>query len=376
MSSLTDAFLGFFKTKKILSVNSCYRSPVYVEYTLNDGTALDDTREFYSPEPVTVVLTNPVPKFNIFISRDIYFPDHIQVIFNELLKDQEREFFLMNDEERWVDGSLDNRWLPWLKTGLSKTRPTVNYVFISESSHYAAITNRWMSDLASFFEAWKNSLPNSGHLLIVHNGGYSSDFAEEVAKEIFRNPIMEETKYTYSVIRGTPFIFDPEPYETRVVVSGGTVGKDIYLTVDPPPILIDNVPASIQEVRPAVENTLKSFIEAAGGGLGNFLFFAEAFLKLFGDKAEFKIEIFKPPEGFLKVLSDILQFLAPDTPPFDQFIPPWLFSEKVLERGSISPISVRIECDCPPDCCQVGCQKFPYFCGVLYKGERYKKRLG
>jgi hypothetical protein len=82
------------------------------------------------------------------------------------------------------------------------------------------------------------------------------------------------------------------------------------------------------------------------------------------------IKIFSPSSGFLALLKNILKFIVPDTPPFDDWIPDSLFDTKELDEYSNQPIEVRISCDCPPGCCKVCCSKFPGFCCVKYTANR------
>ena len=139
----------------------------------------------------------------------------------------------------------DENWLGWFISSLQNLENgKAIFLFINESDSNSI--ESLLNQLGSFDQAWRNSLyPTFGQLFIISNNEGSPNLVNQ-AEIIFSRPQMEQTNYTYSVIKNN--------YGLKVKIALqkilSTEGKRYLRIFTPPSFNIQKALEFIESISP------------------------------------------------------------------------------------------------------------------------------
>ncbi len=91
-------------------------------------------------------------------------------------------------------------WLNWFAQSLqTATRNKAIFLFINENDSYS--TEELINQLPDFADVWQNSQLAYGHMFVVTNDAGSFQLLQQ-AQEVFAQPELEQTSFSYSTING------------------------------------------------------------------------------------------------------------------------------------------------------------------------------
>lgn len=312
---------------RYLSANTCKDKPVFIEYLIND-----EWKNVRYDHPVSVYVEHiggPGTVFRAYFLRSTY-SDAAYInrgktdIYSGSSMVQAIKSILPTIGGAVTVESIDcltDDWLEVMRNGLlpKGSPPTITLVFAGFDW-----TDPSDEQIQAFREEWSRSSPSYAVFVSMRKTFSMAGRVQLVFSQI------EETSYIFSGIEDSSY-----QYYTEVIVPVGSGTAANYedrgywtATFDP------------EEIK----RTLRRLMPVG---------------------AMHRIQIYSPT--VFSTLRRILQFVVPDFPPFDEWIPDTLFDKKELEESSNETIQVKISCECSPGCCKVCCSVFPYFCCVKYR---------
>lgn len=315
---------------KILSINSCLDKPTYIKYKING-----EWKEVRYDKPVTIYLETII-KIKKSIDHYLYFLE------NEYWKARgtrwdgseyniyEWESPLISEhisslpgEQTWmIEGQS---WLSVWEQAIDSDEPVISCVYIM--SHYGNPPSR--EEKQAFSDKVFNSkIPFKGVLFIVIDEGST----------IGKPRLLLELQGIFNDLPKNCSFYIIEGWRERQrdnIVRYGE-GTDSWERI----YRVSYLFSFLQNYQRALEETVTTNTH--------------------------NIKIYSPTTGLLAQIKNIIDFILPETPPFDNWIPDWLFDKRELDEYSSQPIEVEVSCECHPDCCKICSSKFPYFCCVKY----------